>query len=104
MSPEQATRYLEHIRVEGDEVKAVFAADTPAAAVMALRSVRQGIVFLADAAVRAGCDEPLTALVREFRLDLSDFAAGEWSVVPVVDAIETVGAMDGWQFSKRGVA
>jgi hypothetical protein len=44
-------------------------------------------------------------LAREFRLDLDDMAAGEWSVEAVADAIRTIGAMDGWQFSStRGVA
>ncbi|MCC5810040.1 MAG: hypothetical protein JJU06_06675 [Ectothiorhodospiraceae bacterium] len=40
-------------------------------------------------------------LVHEFRQDLEQMAAGAWTVEAVADAITTIGAVDGWQFSKR---
>jgi hypothetical protein len=64
-----------------------------------------GVRFLTAAAEHAGCTEPLATLVHEFRHDLAAMAAGEWSIQAVADAIRTIGAMDGWQFSStRGVA
>lgn len=100
MTTLEMVRELKTIRLNGDAVAATFRRRTDET-VDALRRVKPGIRFLAECAERAECDEPLLTLVREFCADLDDFTAGAWTEAPVVDAIQTIGFIDGWRFRRE---
>lgn len=98
MTPAEMTHRLRRLHAEGDEIVARFTEKTPET-VEVLRQVKPGILTLHQAAERARCAEPLHVLVREFRHDLEQMAAGVWPVETIARAITIIGPGYGWQFT-----
>lgn len=98
MSPADAVRRLAAVHVEAGDVRCRLSEHSDEA-IQALRLVKPGVLLLAEAADRAGCEAPLVELVHVFRDDLVLFTAGEFTEAAVVDAIETLAPIHGWQWA-----
>lgn len=103
MSPEQMVQQIAALRVVGPHLIVRWRDKSPDA-VEALKQMKPAVVLLHEAAGEAGCAEPLSVLLHEFRHDLELIAQRTWTVPQLARAVRNIGSVRGWQTQQDGAA